>query len=82
MYLFSNPLLLLILLLIGLVFFWTYLRNELYDYIDSDTANPTIAMGLRFVLMYADKLLTPAMFQRQQPQQPAMVCLFFFFYHI
>ncbi|KAL0480835.1 3 TM domain-containing transmembrane protein, partial [Acrasis kona] len=60
MYILSRPLLLIVLLLLGLVFFWTYLRSELYQYVDSPDANATLALALRFVLSYADKFLTPA----------------------
>jgi hypothetical protein len=74
MYVLSRPLLLLVILLIGFVLFWTYLRGELYNYIDSDDAHPTLAIGLRFVLSWLDKILTPAVLlgrqvQEQQPEQ-------------
>lgn len=69
MYLLSSPLLLLLTIILGIFFFWTYLRGELYSYIDSEDANPTLAIGLRLVLGWLDKILTPAMLLagRQEP---------------
>jgi hypothetical protein len=90
MYVLSRPLLLLVILLIGLILFWTYLRSELYNYIDSDDANPTLAIGLRFVLTWLDRILTPAVFlgrqqpqpeqQEQQPEQVSVTFVLFSFY--